>query len=208
MEITGGDELSRCIIFDRAFDGEVHSDELLWRFEKTKDDGASHESAILRRLAPEPSDVHRIGCGIAALQNSRKNEPPPGPTRRYYCGFRSASVSSLPTEGPDFTLVYRNVPEGGEAAHVDVALFVTAEGVNARANRRTIAGIALAEVFGPPEPHVCDCDSHDHNHPIVKRGPSCLTSGLRDRWPTLQFGLTHPINEESSDSTGGSQFLS
>jgi hypothetical protein len=55
----------------------------LFRFDGgTRDDGALHESAVLRRLAKDASDVHRIGCKMAAAQNARKQNPPPGPKRR------------------------------------------------------------------------------------------------------------------------------
>jgi hypothetical protein len=46
--------------------------------------------------------VHRIGCKIAASQNERAGHPPPGPKRRYYCGFRSASYASLPNLGDGY----------------------------------------------------------------------------------------------------------
>lgn len=187
VEIDDADEISRCIIFDRAFEDDLHVDALLWRFESKDDDGVYHESAVLRRLAPEEADVHRIGCGIAAAQNARKKEPEPGPRRRYYCGFRTASYASLPSEGEGFIIAITNMPEGGEDAHVDVALTVTAESKNARAVSRTDAGLALAEQFGPPAPHRCECDIADDLHPFSRWGAECLLSGLRDRWPSVQL---------------------
>lgn len=186
-EITDADEISRCIIFDRAFDHELHIDALLWRFESKDEAGIYHESAVLRRLAPLPDDVHRVGCGIAAQQNERKKQPPPGPTRRYYCGFRTASVASLPTDGEGFEVLLSNIPEGGEESHVDVALIVTVDGKSARANCRTNAGLALAEHFGPPAPHCCECDDQDEHHPLALWGEECLFGGLQDRWPAVLF---------------------
>lgn len=185
VEITGADEISRCIIFDRAFDQDLHVDALLWRFESKTPDGVYHESAVLRRLAPQADDVHRIGCAIAATQNARKKEPEPGRKRRYYCGFRTASYASLPKAGEGFIVALTNVPEGGEDAHVDVAVTITAEGSNARANCRTNAGLALAEHFGPPASHRCECDLTDEHHPIALWGEDCLLVGLKDRWPSL-----------------------
>lgn len=185
VEIDNSDEISRCIIYARFFHGEAHVDELLWKFEGSGTDGKMHESAVLRRLASDSVDVHRIGCGIAAQQNVRMNEPPPGPKRRYYCGFRTASVASLPREGDGYIIDIKNEPENGEDAHVDVALTILVEGKNARAVRRTDAGMALAEQFGPPEPYLCDCDIADNEHPLKRNGMQCLVSGLKDRWPNL-----------------------
>jgi len=202
VEITDADEISRCIVYDRAFDHSLHVDEFLWRFENTQSDGASHESGVLRRLAPDAEDVHRIGCGIAANQNERKNNPPPGQGRRYYCGFRTASYASLPTTGNGYYITITNVPENGEESHVDVALTVTVEGKNAKAVRRTDAGIALAEQFGPPAAHRCDCDVGDDQHPFALWGPECLVSGLRDRWPDLVLEIPSNDDGELDDQQG------
>ena len=183
VEITDADEISRCIIFDRAFEQEMHVDHLLWRFESKTDDGVYHESAILRRLAPLQEDVHRIGCQIAAAQNERKPHRP-GPKRRYYCGFRTAAYRTLPKEGEGFRVAFIH-DEKGDVAHVDVALTVTVEGKNARATCRTDAGLSLAEQFGKPSAHRCECDEGDEHHPFSLWGEGCLTDGLRDRWPAL-----------------------
>ncbi len=182
-DLLDDDETARCIIHDRAFDQNIHVDALLWRFESTKADGASHESAVLRRLAPTDEEVHHIGCGIAASQNQRKGNPPPGKNRRYYCGFRTAKYIALPKEGNGYKVSITNVPEDGENAHVDVALTVLVEGKSARATRRTDAGLALAEHFGPPTPYRCQADLDDNQHPFAIWGVTCLTAGLTDRWP-------------------------
>ncbi len=197
VQIDEADEISRCIIFDRAFEQNIHVDEFLWQFESSGADGNYHQSAVLRRLAPEPSDVHAIGCAIAASQNARKNEPPPGPNRRYYCGYRTASVASLPKQGDGYEIVLTNVPEDGEEAHVDVALIISVAGKNARAARRTDAGLALAEHFGPPEAHRCQCDDEDDQHPFSLWGEECLTVGMRDRWPALI--MPQPSNDDLGD---------
>lgn len=203
VEITDADEISRCIIFDRAFDQDLHVDALLWRFESKKPDGMYHESAVLPRLAPQAEDVHRIGCAIAATQNARKGEPELGPKRRYYCGFRTASYASLPKAGEGFLVAITSVPEGGEDAHVDVAVMITAEGSNARANCRTNAGLALAEHFGPPASHRCECDVGDEHHPYARWGDDCLIAGLKDRWPGLTLSQADALRtiEDDLDQT-------
>lgn len=174
VALINEDEVSRCIIYARAFSENVHIDELLWRFESTQSDGASHESAVLRRLAPLEADVHRIGCAIAEHQNIRNSST--GSSRRYYCGFRSARYDTLPTEGDGYTIAVTNVPEGGEDAHLDVALTISVTGKSAKAQRRTDAGLALAEQFGPPTPHICECDKTDGDHPINRWGLGCLSA--------------------------------
>jgi hypothetical protein len=153
VESEKSDQISRCIIFDRFFQANVHTDELLWVFGKTSEaTGASHESAVLRRLSPDAAHVHSIGCAIAGHQNIGRGNPPPGDRRRYYCGFRTAAVSDIPSEGDGYSITLTNLPENGVESHVDVAVTITVEGRSAKATRRTDAGIALAEQFGPPEP--------------------------------------------------------
>lgn len=201
VDLTDADEVCRCIIFDRAFQANLHVDEFLWRFGQTKDDGAAHESAVLRRFAPEADDVHRIGCSIAAAQNVRAGEPESGIKRRYYCGFRSATYASLPKEGDGYQIQITHSPEGGEEAHLDVALIYLVEGRSARANCRTEAGLALAEQFGPPAPHRCKTDESDDQHPFSLLGERCLTSGLRDRWDRLI--LDDYLDDESQDDQDG-----
>ncbi|MFC4170057.1 hypothetical protein [Teichococcus aestuarii] len=185
VEIQEEDVISRCIVYDNAFENDVHVDSFLWRFGPAKEDGASHESAVLRRLAPEDSDVHHIGCGIAVKKNERKNNPPPGKKRKYYCGFRSSCFGSLPKSGDGYLIDIKHLPEDGVYAHVDVALTITVEGKSARANRRTEAGLALAEQFGPPVPHRCECDLEDEHHPLQVWGVKCLATDGEVLWPAL-----------------------
>lgn len=189
VEITDDDEVSRCIIFDRFFNQNIHTDALLWQFGAQGDDGATHESGVLRRIASLSQDVHLIGCRIAAIQNEKRSNPPPGPKRRYYCGFRTARVGDLPRTGEHYSLAISNVEEFGEKAHVDFALTISATGKNARATIRTDVGLALAEQFSAPEPHQCECDLPDDQHPLQKFGPDCLIAGLKNRWPDLQIRI-------------------
>ena len=177
MNVEASNELSRCIIYDRAFRNNLHVDEALFIFAQTREDGASHESGVLRRLAPAANDVHRIGCAIAHAQNARKQFPPPGPNRRYYCGFRTATVSDLQLIGPGYEVTLTMDNEGEEPAHVDIALLVSATSKNERATIRTDAGLSLAEAFGPAEGYICEVDRGDHQHPLVKY-PDCLSVDL------------------------------
>jgi hypothetical protein len=171
VALVAEDQVSRCIIYPRFFRNNRHIDELLWQFGQSGADGASHESGVLRRLAPADEDVNRIGCSIAALQNTRLGSPPPGSgSRRYYCGFRNARYGDLPLEDDGYKLVVTNVPENGEEAHLDFALTITVDGKTARNNRKTDAGLALAEHFGPITIHRCECDLNDENHPFAVSG--------------------------------------
>lgn len=183
------DAIARCLIYNRFFPGNIHTDAILFAFGASGEDGRAHESAVLRSLAPEASDVHRIGCKIAAVQNASRGEPEPGPSRKYYCGFRHAAIGDIQLEGESWRVVLTSAPEHGEDAHVDVALELLTDGRSARAVARTDAGLALAEAFGPPHPHVCACDGEDGEHPLVRLGEGCLTSGLKDRWPDLRVEL-------------------
>ncbi|MFE1598150.1 hypothetical protein [Methylobacterium sp. ID0610] len=176
MTIEADDEISRSIIFDKAFQNSIHVDKVLFVFGQSKEDGRSHESAILRRLAPEDTDVHRIGCKIAHKQNQRKN-PPPGPKRKYYCGFRTAKYNNMQLSGDKWEIFLTIAPEDGEESHVDVALMVHSEDRNERATIKTDAGLALAEAFGPAVEYVCECDHGDEHHPLHK-DPECLKRGL------------------------------
>jgi hypothetical protein len=187
IQIAEDDFISRCIIFSRFFHQNIHTDAMLWQFGETKDDGAAHESAVLRRFAQSSNDVHRIGCKIAASQNQNKHNPPPGPKRRYYCGFRTARYGDLPLVDDGYEIVIRHVPEHGEYSHLDVALTVSGSTKSERATHRTNAGLALAECFGHPDAHRCACDLSDDEHPFAKHGTRCLTAAFKDRWPALTF---------------------
>jgi hypothetical protein len=189
VEIGESDYLSRCIIYDRFFSGNIHVDKLLFQFGPAKEDGACHESLVLRSLAPTDEEVHMIGCKIASDQNARKGNPPPGPNRKYYCGFRTANVASIVCEGDGYQIELRNVEENGEPSHVDLALRITVDGKSARNTRRLAAGLSLAEAFGPPTPFVCSNDHGDAEHPFEKWGPKCLSDGFQDRWPGIVIEL-------------------
>ncbi len=190
-EIEAADRISRCIIYHRFFEGNVHVNDLLFNFGQAKADGAAHESAVLRSLAPTDADVHRIGCKIVAKQNDLPATKQSD--RRYYCGFRTADVNALPLEGDGYRIELTNVEELGEKAHVDVALRIFVTGSNPRATRRTAAGMALAEKFGPVSPHICPSDNDDPGHPIIRWGVQCL--GGTVRWATLAIPTANDASE-------------
>ena len=175
MTIEPDDLLSRCIIYDKAFERNMHVDARLVVFEASAADGACHVSGVLRRLAPADVDVHRIGCGVAFLQNGRKKPPPlPGRGRKYYCGFRTARVGELPLNGDGYSLRLTLDCENGEPAHVDIALLVFEDNKSARAAIKADAGLAIADAFGPAVEYVCSNDHGDNHHPLIKF-PGCLS---------------------------------
>jgi hypothetical protein len=174
MNVTPDDELSRCIIYSKAFASNIHVDGRLFVFGQTGADGASHESGVLRRLAQADDEVHRIGCNIAHIQNERiQPPPPPGPKRRYYCGFRTAKVRDLCLEGEGYSIKLCLDGEGGMEAHVDIALTIFSQDGNERATIRTDAGLAMADAFGPAATHLCPADAGDNLHPLIVY-PGCL----------------------------------
>lgn len=189
--ILDSDEIARCIIFDKAFSHDVHIDEHLWIFGQSDEHGKSHESALLVRLAQEPEMLHAMGCHIAAVQNTFRNDPVPGPKRRYYCGYRLARFGDLPKAGDGYTIEISLQPENGLEAHLDVALTIHVSGKSARRTRKTDAGLALAEQFGAPVPHVCKCDEADTFHPINQWGEKCLFGSDTSRWGGALFNCEH-----------------
>jgi hypothetical protein len=67
--------------------------------------------------------------------------------------------------------------EHGIKAHVDFALTVQGDTKSARATNRTNAGLAIAEAFGRADPHICDYDEEDAQHPLHRFGVECLNGG-------------------------------
>ncbi|WP_156347312.1 MULTISPECIES: hypothetical protein [unclassified Sphingomonas] len=192
--IGATDVVARCLIYPQLFLGNIQANEKLWEFGKRAADGASHQSAVLRRLAPQASDVHRIGCKIAASGNARlferiAPEQIPLEKKRYYCGYKEAVASNLQINGDEYRVELRSLPEFGEEAHVDVALFIN-ENVpkNKQANLRTAVGVALALQFGTATPHICENDKDDTNHPIRRLGAGCLGS-LPGPWQSMTVHL-------------------
>lgn len=175
--IRGDDEIARCIIFPKAFQGAVHTDEVLFVFTQSGADGASHESGVLCRLAPSDADIHSVGCGIAAFQNGRANIEPESEKRRYYCGFRKALARHVEMIGDKFRITLNLDGEGGQAAHVDIALIVDSDSRSERTAIKVEAGMTLAEAFGSPVPHICDVDADNPRHPL-HADSGCLTRGL------------------------------
>lgn len=195
VDLTDEDVISRCIIFDRAFRQDIHVNEVLWHFENSDAEGIYHESAVLRRFAQTEEEVHNIGCGIAAKQNEDRKQPPPGDKRRYYCGFRSAIMASIPKNGGDYEIKLKHSPEGGVYAHVDVQLMILIDRVprnkSPRAVARSEAILALAEQFNMPTGHRCLCDVGDTQHPFARWGENCISVGLAGK--ALMLGSPAPL---------------
>ena len=180
--VDENEEIARCVIFPKAFQDSVHTDELLFVFGSSGDDGASHESGVLCRLAPADEDIHRTGCKIAANQNARLGVEPGDPKRRYYCAFRRARAKDVAIKSDRYWVTLTLDNEGGEPAHIDIALFVVDDASrNERATLKSEAGLILAEAFGPPFEHICEVDTGDPLHPL-RIDPDCLTRGV----PRLQ----------------------
>lgn len=185
--ISDDDEIARCIIFPKAFQGAIHTDEMLFSFGETKADGASHESGVLCRLTAGSEGIHSIGCGIAAFQNEQRNFEPASAKRRFYCGFRKAIARDVSISGDGYKVTLTLDGEGGQEAHIDIALFVEGETKNERNLYKVEAGMALAEVFGPVDPHMCATDADNDRHPLVV-DPDCLTRGM-PRLSSMQTNL-------------------
>jgi hypothetical protein len=186
-EIAAEDEIARCLIFPKAFQNAIHTDEVLLVFGSSGEDGASHESGVLCRLAPTDREIHCMGCGIALRQNERASFATDSPKRRFYCGFRKAIAKDIAIRGDKYSVTLTLDGEGGEAAHVDLALRVESDGKNERATIKAEVALALAEVFGPAVSHICECDLENERHPL-KADPECLVRGI-PRFATLQTSL-------------------
>ncbi|MNY43780.1 hypothetical protein D3C86_1787620 [compost metagenome] len=112
---------------------------------------------------------------------------PDAPKRRFYCGYRKALAKDVAITGDNYRVVLTLDGEGGEAAHVDIALHVEAKTKNARATIKSEAGMALAEAFGLPVEHKCEEDCDNDRHPLMV-DPDCLVRGV-PRLTSLQASL-------------------
>lgn len=187
--IHDDDQIARCVIFPRHFQGSIHTDAALISFGSAREDGASHESGVLCKILASDDEVHEVGCRIAAKQNERSGAAVGSPKRRYYCGFRKARAGDVAVSGEGYRVILTLDGEDGEAAHVDIALFVEAHSKSERATIKVEVGMVLSEKFGPVFPHTCAGDEGDCHHPLIV-DPNCLTKGLPDRRPlqaTLPF---------------------
>ncbi|SFO18904.1 hypothetical protein SAMN05428984_2622 [Sphingomonas sp. OK281] len=87
---------------------------------------------------------------------------------------------------------------------MDVALFIDKDVPKNRfANRRTAAGIALAEGFSDVEPHMCKVDEGDSNHPFERIGVDCVNSELPGPWQGKTVHLSDDATIETSNLTEG-----
>jgi hypothetical protein len=202
--LVADDLIARCLIYPQFFQGSIHVNEKLWEFGKRADDGASHQSAILCRLAPPPDDVHRIGCKIAKAGNDRLGDKLTPEKTRYYCGYRTGKFGEMVLSNEKYKITLTLVEELGEKAHVDVALFVSTDASkNEQAGLRTAAGIALAEAFTAlAVPHRCECDAGDKNHPFDRLGNDCLETGFLGPWQGKTLHLTDAAIETNIVESG------
>ena len=175
QDIPSEEVVARSLLYSVFFDNEMLAESLIFPWGKSAPDGAYHASLAWRRFAPEDEDLHAYGCRLAANQNVRLGEPARGEDRRrYYCGFKQATAGALTIENDFFRTELRHLPEGGEAAHVDLSLTLKMDGKAARANARSEAGLELVGALSPTAPHVCECDLADEFHPISRWGHQCL----------------------------------
>lgn len=184
MAIEPADRLARSIIYNDAFANDaVSQDALLCFMGNRNPDGSFDESVYLTRLIT-PDRLHALGCDQAARKNIRVSEkrvkkgldpaPESGVDRKYYCGFATAVASVLSSpENDNYTVELSLIPEQGEESHVSVVL-KPKDGKKLVPNDRTEAGRLLALAFDETNPHLCDCDVADANHPVTKWGAGVL----------------------------------
>lgn len=176
-------QLARVVIFPKCFGEGRLSNELMFDFTSDSDHrGYKVESLFWRRYVPDDHDLHAAGCHIARERNTYRGNPPSGPKRAYYVGYRQATAADLTLVDPTFETMVEHVPiddgtdelpELAKRAHVHIALNVKAETKPLRARARTEAGSLLGAALGPVNPHVCQEDEVDGYHPL-KRCPDCL----------------------------------
>jgi hypothetical protein len=185
--VDGDDEIARCIIFPKAFQGAAHTDEVLFVFGQSGADGRSHESGVLCRLVGSDGGIHDVGCRIALIQNERAGTDPSSSKRRYYCGFRKAVAKDVAISSDKYRVTLTLDGEGGEAAHIDIAVWIGGESKNERSTIKVEVGLILAEAFGPVVSHICAGDVGDERHPL-RSDPECLIRGI-PRFSALQSSL-------------------
>ena len=173
MSFQESDLISRCIVYAKAFQDNIHINQHLFVFSSAKPDGASHESCVSRVVAITDAEVHAFGCDLAKKQNIDRKEPERGPKRRYYCGFRTSKYGDLRLTGDKYDIVLTLDGENGNRAHIDVALTVQSHDRNERNTIKLDAALHFAAAFGPATPFVCEEDAGDVHHPVVKN-PLCL----------------------------------
>lgn len=186
VNINMDDTISRCLIYNKFFRNGKAAKDLLWKVHPTSGDGGIyHESGVLRRIATTDQEVHKIGCDIAAFQNSRvigkkKDKWKQEEHQKYYCGFSSGSLEELEFENDYYKIKFTLLPEHGVESHVDVMVEVKGETQDDRDYGRSEASLALAEVFGVPVPYRCECDTNDVLHPFKRFGCDCLVANYKN----------------------------
>lgn len=175
LGIDDNDTAARLILFATAFENNVVRDDLLWRFEGVNSAKNRYETSLyLRRLIPDNAEVHKIGCGLSATQNTSRGDPPRGDiNRRYYCGFCEARVSGLRLQDPRYWTELQLVEEDGIKAHIAFFLHTRDGSKKERADWRTEACARLAAALTPISLHCCEADVGDAHHPTTKFGLGC-----------------------------------
>lgn len=182
--VQDGDELARAIFHKTSFEGDVVGVNALLAFQGNRnDDGSFDESLFLMRVSSSDR-VHDLGCKKAARDNAKARarriekgqdpEPVPGKDKRYYCGFTRACAKDLAIEGDNYVVTLAHSPEEDIPEHVAIVLQPKPDRAIVK-NDRTEAGRKLALKFSAPASHICECDTEDPEHPVVKIGPHVLT---------------------------------
>jgi len=80
------------------------------------------ESAVWRKYAPQPTDVHKRGCNAETQKNARRLLKRVLPVR--YVGFKTANVGAIrkirSEHGYQFDVVH--FPENGDLAHAHIVI--------------------------------------------------------------------------------------
>ena len=80
------------------------------------------ESAVWRKYAPQPTDVHKRGCNIEIEKNARRLLKGVRPIK--YIGFKTANVGAIreikSEHGHQFDVVH--FPENGDLAHAHIVI--------------------------------------------------------------------------------------
>jgi len=80
------------------------------------------ESAVWRKYAPQPTDVHKRGCNAETEKNARRLLKGVRPVQ--YIGFKTANVGAIrdikSERGHQFDLIH--FPENGDLAHTHIVI--------------------------------------------------------------------------------------
>jgi hypothetical protein len=163
---SAGDRLARLIVYRKFFDGDRLSNFNMFDFtEDSRPDGKKSESLCWRLLCPQDATLHAAGCAMATRQNEERPDAV-GLKRRYYVGFREATLADLVLDKETF-MTEIEVPPRDDAPpyHVHLTLSFKVTEKKARAQARSEAKSLLGRLFGSVAEHICPGDTGDDNHP-------------------------------------------